>query len=72
MIPDAALLAWNPASPEEARALVAAVRQRAQALGQRLPEAPAEPDNCCGNDCVECVWLGHWAELAFWRDDALS
>jgi hypothetical protein len=72
MIPDAALLAWNPASPAEARALVAAVQDRAKAFALNLPAPPAEPDNCCGNDCVECVWLGHYAELAFWRDDALA
>lgn len=71
MIPDDALLQWTPASPAEARALMQAVLASASARGVALPPAPTEPDNCCANDCVECVWLGHYAELAYWRDEAV-
>jgi hypothetical protein len=71
MIPDDALLQWNPGSPTEAKALVQAVQASAQARGVDLPSPPAEPDNCCGNDCVECVWLGHYSEVSYWRDEAV-
>jgi hypothetical protein len=71
MISDQALQGWIPASLGEARALVRAVLERAGALGVVLAPPPLEPDNCCGNDCVGCVWDGYYAELIYWRDEAL-
>lgn len=71
MIPDTALQAWQPAAPGEARALVRAVLERAQSLGVVLAPAPVEPDNCCGNDCVGCVWDGYYADVTYWRDEAM-
>ncbi|MEY4754260.1 MAG: hypothetical protein RJA44_1935 [Pseudomonadota bacterium] len=71
MIPDEALLNWAPAEPREAQALVRAVLARAAQQGLDLPAAPAEPDNCCGNGCVGCVWDGYYSDLAYWRDEAV-
>jgi hypothetical protein len=71
MMTDAALQAWQPDEPAQARALVSAVQNLALSRGVSLPPAPLEPDNCCSNDCLECVWLQHYQELAYWRDEAL-
>lgn len=68
---DTLLLAWNPCDPAEARALVSAVRRSAEQHGVPLEDPPTEPDNCCGNDCIECVWAGHYQALAYWRDQAV-
>jgi len=72
MITDTSLLAWQPDSPSVARALIAAVGRCAEQRGlSELPPPPPEPDNCCGNECIECVWLGYYQELAYWRDEAV-
>jgi hypothetical protein len=68
---DDALQAWQPDDPAQARALVKLVQSLAQQRGVQLPAAPAEPDNCCGNDCLECVWLQHYQALGYWRDEAV-
>ena len=72
MMTDEHLLAWWPDQPAEARALVRIVADRARARGLELPAPQAEPDNCCGNGCIECVWQGHYQELMSWRDDAVA
>lgn len=73
MMDDEALLAWLPATPDEVPVLIDAVRAAALQRGfdQLLPP-PAAPDNCCGNDCIECVWLGYYAQLGDWRDGAVA
>lgn len=69
---DKALLAWQPASPAEAQALIDAVHAAAHQHGHALSPAPDAPENCCGNDCIECVWLGYYTELGDWRDAVMS
>lgn len=71
MMTDEALQAWMPGSPGEARALVRLVRDRAVRGAVTLPEPPPEPDNCCDNGCIGCVWEGYYGEVAYWRDEAL-
>lgn len=71
LIPDAALLAWNPADRAEAQALIAAVQASAQRHATELPEPPPEPTTCCGRGCIGCVWEGYYSALAYWRDEAL-
>lgn len=71
MLTDDVLLNWYPCGRDEARALVAQVLRRAQAEGVDLPPPPTEPDNCCGNDCIECVWLAHDQAVGDWRDEAV-
>ncbi|GIX51057.1 hypothetical protein QMTAC487_13380 [Sphaerotilus sp. FB-3] len=71
MMSDLVLQSWNPTDPGEARALVSAVIARAQSEGVELSTPPVEPDNCCGNGCIGCVWDGFYSELGYWRDEAL-
>ena len=26
-------------------------------------QPPAEPDNCCGIGCVDCVWISYWERM---------
>ncbi len=71
MLSDAILQSWNPCAPDEARALVRAVVERARQEGVDLSPAPTKPDNCCGNGCIGCVWEGFYSDLAYWRDESL-
>lgn len=73
MMSDSALLAWLPASPSEVPVLVAAVQSVARQRGlDSIPPPPDAPDNCCGNDCIECVWLGYYPLLGDWRDAVVA
>lgn len=71
MMNDLVLQSWNPTDPGEAKALISAIIARARAAGVELSDPPAEPDNCCGNGCIGCVWDGFYSELGYWRDEAL-
>ncbi|MCO5975474.1 oxidoreductase-like domain-containing protein [Ideonella oryzae] len=71
LIPDEALLAWNPADRAEAQALIAAVQASAQRHAAELPEPPPEPTTCCGRGCIGCVWEGYYSALAYWRDESV-
>ncbi|MFM2348269.1 MAG: hypothetical protein RL654_3022 [Pseudomonadota bacterium] len=71
MTNDLVLQSWNPTDPGEAQALISAVIARARTEGVELCVPPAEPDNCCGNGCIGCVWDGFYSELGYWRDEAL-
>ncbi|KAB0583949.1 oxidoreductase [Ideonella dechloratans] len=71
LIPDDALLAWNPADRAEAQALITAVQASAQRHSTELPEPPPEPTTCCGRGCIGCVWEGYYSALAYWRDEAV-
>ncbi|CAM9256125.1 unnamed protein product [Ectocarpus sp. 13 AM-2016] len=31
------------------------------------PEEP-EAEECCGNGCATCVWIGYWEELQAWEE----
>lgn len=74
MMSDDALLAWLPASPNEVPVLIAAVQSaaRQRGLAEQIPPPPDAPDNCCGNDCIECVWLGYYPALGDWRDTVVA
>lgn len=71
LLSDQMLLAWQPAEPSEAQALVRAVQARASARAVTLPAPPEAPTNCCGNDCNGCVWDGYYSEISYWRDEAV-
>jgi hypothetical protein len=32
-------------------------------------QQPVEPSasECCGNDCVRCVWIVYWEEMEAWK-----
>jgi len=68
----------DPASPalpfdrDSARAMMAALRQAADARGLALRDPPAEPDTCCGRGCNGCVWESYYAAAAYWRQEALQ
>jgi hypothetical protein len=68
---DAALMQWNPADRDEARALVRAVQAHARQRGLSLTDPPAEPTNCCDSECIGCVWDAYCSDVAYWRDEAL-
>lgn len=53
-----------------AEAVIAHLQRQASAHQVSLPTPPAEPTGCCDSDCAECVWLGWYAEVAYWRDEA--
>ena len=63
-------------SPITDRAAALKLRRELQALaaarGIELSEPPEEPDNCCDSGCeAACVWETFYAEMGYWRDEAL-
>eukprot|EP00903_Cladosiphon_okamuranus_P006965 g6779.t1 len=50
-------------------------QQRGLRKARLLPlTRPEEPDaqECCGNGCATCVWIGYWEELQAWEDAELE
>ena len=71
MMPDAALIHWNPTDRDEARSLGRSLLGHARQHGLSLPAPPEEPTNCCDSGCIGCVWDGFCSDVAYWRDEAV-
>ena len=35
--------------------------------GPSVRPSEPEPDDCCGNDCRDCVWIDYSLQLALWQ-----
>ena len=48
------------------------LQAQAAVRGIELSDPPEEPDNCCDSGCeAACVWETFYAEMGYWRDEAL-
>jgi hypothetical protein len=55
------------AGPAERAERLAAIRNQSRLIaGVLVPPRPEEPDNCCMNGCVNCVWDRYRDEMEEW------
>ncbi|MBV9361569.1 MAG: hypothetical protein JO292_09255 [Betaproteobacteria bacterium] len=55
----------------EARAAIAALRGKAAARKERIPEPPEEPlpEECCQRGCERCVFIVYYEAVEAWASD---
>ncbi len=51
--------------------MISALRAKALARKERIPEPPEEPlsENCCERGCERCVFTVYYEAIDTWRDD---
>jgi hypothetical protein len=63
-------LSAPPSQRDSARAIFAALQQRASQAGVALREPPPEPTTCCGRGCNGCVWGSYYEAVDYWKEEA--